>query len=271
LKRLLVSSFLFSAIFVLPVAAHEEDCGKKETKQHNGPSVPLGSGHIRTYVVLGNKKDPVTHAKPVVELGLEFSESAMKSLPAEETTLDTDFPVQARNTPFEFFEFDWNPHGHEPAGIYDKPHFDFHFYTTDREEIQSILPGPCFGLACDVYDKARKPVPPEFLPQGYIDVGSVVPYMGNHLIDPTSPEFNGKLFTRTWLYGAYDGEIIFYEPMITRASLTEQPNQCTALKLPQAYEKNGYYPKKSCTEFDRHGHVYRISLKDFVYRTAPSN
>ena len=32
------------------------------------------------------------------------------------------------------------------------------------------------------------------------NVDAVVPAMGNHLIDPTSAEFNGKKFTRTWIY-----------------------------------------------------------------------
>ena len=38
--------------------------------------------------------------------------------------------------------------------------------------------------------------------------------MGNHLIDPTSAEFHGKKFTRTWIYGAYDGHVTFVEEML---------------------------------------------------------
>ena len=36
-----------------------------------------------------------------------------------------------------------------------------------------------------------KPVPAEFMPTGYTNVGAVAPYMGNHFIDLSSPEFNG--------------------------------------------------------------------------------
>ncbi|MGH8662238.1 MAG: hypothetical protein ACREUB_10830 [Burkholderiales bacterium] len=39
--------------------------------------------------------------------------------------------------------------------------------------------------------------------------------MGNHLIDPTSPEFKGKKFTRSWIYGVYGGRVTFYEEMVT--------------------------------------------------------
>jgi hypothetical protein len=235
---------------------------------HLEQSASLGNGTVRTYVRVDKVKDPATNLKKPLELGVEVSEAAMKSLPGEDTSLVLDFPRQARHMPFQLMMLDWNPHGHEPAGIYDKPHFDFHFYIQDLEDIMQILPGPCFGIACDVYDKARKPVPEQYLPQGYIDVGSVVPYMGNHLIDPTSPEFNGQPFTRTWLYGVYDGEITFYEPMITRESLVSQPNQCVTLKLPQQYAQSGYYPTRSCTQFDRKERVYRVSLQDFVYRST---
>jgi len=31
--------------------------------------------------------------------------------------------------------------------------------------------------------------------------------MGNHLLDLTGPEFNKQPFTRTWIYGAYDGKV----------------------------------------------------------------
>jgi hypothetical protein len=39
--------------------------------------------------------------------------------------------------------------------------------------------------------------------------------MGNHLIDFTAPEFNGEPFTHTYIWGAYGGSLIFFEPMVT--------------------------------------------------------
>jgi hypothetical protein len=41
--------------------------------------------------------------------------------------------------------------------------------------------------------------------------------MGVHWIDPASHEFHGHDFTATVLYGSYNGEMNFIEPMITRA------------------------------------------------------
>ena len=273
MKNTLLSTIIAAAgIIVLqtPALAHGDGHPEKpETTKRYGASAALGAGSVRTYITMSKEKDERSDRRAPLQLGVEIPSAVMSSLPTDMSMLILDFPIQARNTTMQYMMLDWNPQGHEPAGIYDKPHFDFHFYIQDLEDVMAIDPGPCSGLACDDYALATKPVPFEFLPQGYIDVGSVVPYMGNHLIDPGSPEFNGQLFTRTFLYGAYDGHITFYEPMITKASMLDQPNQCTALKLPAAYEESGFYPKSYCTEFDTTDQVYRVYLKDFEYRYAP--
>ncbi len=46
-------------------------------------------------------------------------------------------------------------------------------------------------------------------------VGGGVPQMGAHWVDVTSPELNGSTFAQTFIYGSYDGQVNFYEPMIT--------------------------------------------------------
>jgi hypothetical protein len=268
MKRTLFIAAAIAIAATAPMHAHEGHQEPAPLKRSPGYSVPLGNGNVSTYVVFSKNKDEKGRKRPV-ELGIQIPKAVMNSLPAHPEALVIDFPGQARETPFQYMLLDWNPQGHEPVGIYDLPHFDFHFYMQDLDDVNEINPGPCSGLDCDDYAKAMKPVPSEFAPAGYINVGSVVPYMGNHLIDPTSPEFNGQIFTRTWLYGAYDGEITFYEPMITRASLIAEPNQCTALKLPLQYSSSGYYPTKYCTAFDEEKKIYRVYITDFVRRTAP--
>lgn len=273
MKHKLFASF-FAAVTAAtlcstPALAHDGEEPPPSTVY--GRVAPLGNGYAKTYVRLAPPSNTLTGRRPPLALGVEVSAEAMNSLPNENTMLVIDFPIRARETPFQYMMLDWNPQGHEPAGVYDKPHFDFHFYIQDLDEVMMIDPGPCSGLDCEDYDKAMKPVPAQFNPEGYINVGSVVPYMGNHLIDPTSPEFNGQPFTRTWLYGAYDGKITFYEPMITKDSLTSQPNQCSALKLAQEYDQTGYYPTSFCTEYDSKRKVYNVYIKDFVYRVAPAS
>ena len=48
-----------------------------------------------------------------------------------------------------------------------------------------------------------------------------------------SPEFGGARFTRTFIHGAYDGQINFLEPMIRRESMVKNPI-ATKGALPQA-------------------------------------
>ena len=40
---------------------------------------------------------------------------------------------------FQFVQFDWNPKGHEPEGVYTLPHFDFHFYTVSDAAVMAII------------------------------------------------------------------------------------------------------------------------------------
>jgi len=35
---------------------------------------------------------------------------------------------QRTDVPFKWALLNWNPHGDIPPGVFDKPHFDFHFY-----------------------------------------------------------------------------------------------------------------------------------------------
>lgn len=269
LTMILAAAGAIGAYAPAALAHGSEDHAANEGQAESwGAYAQLGNGYMRTYVILSKEKDPARGRKKPMEIGVEIPAAVMNSLPAEDKALVADLPIQARDTPFQYMMIDWNSKGHEPAGVYDLPHFDFHFYIQDLDEVMAIEPGTCSGLRCDAFEKAMKPVPTELTPAGYINVGSVVPYMGNHLIDPTSPEFNGQKFTSTWLYGAYDGAITFYEPMITRETLVNNPNQCTTLKLPQAYAESGFYPTAFCTKFDQEKQTYRIFLKDFDWRAG---
>ena len=192
----------------------------------------------------------------------------MECLPGYEYILYLPSEIQSlADTPFQYVMFNWNPAGHVPPGVYDLPHFDLHFYMQDFEEVEAMVVGPCPGtMDCNVFATATKTVPPQYVPEDYIDVQATEARMGNHLIDPTSPEFNGETFTRTFIFGAYDGEITFYEPMITRAYLLSKAKECRSLKLPQAWEVAGYYPTEYCTDYKHGEHV--ITLEKFRYRHA---
>lgn len=252
--------------FARPTAAAAQDGHTHDVIPHYAASAPFGSGKVRTFTTLAKGEGHGRKARRPEQVGVEIPVAVMNGLPATPLSVAIDFPLKASGTPFQFMMLDWNPNGHAPSGVYDKPHFDFHFYLQDYEDVMDITPGPCSGLDCEDFQRATTPVPSKYLPTGYIDVGSVVPYMGNHLVDVTAPEFNGQPFTRTWILGAYDGGITFYEPMMTRQSIVDEPNWCSAITLPQAYAESGYYPTKVCTQLDTRRSVYRLFLTGFVYR-----
>jgi hypothetical protein len=92
--------------------------------------------------------------------------------------------------------------------------------------------------------------------------------MGNHLVDLTSPEFNKQKFTRTWIYGVYDGRVTFYEEMVTREYLLSNPATCFPLKSPAAVAVKGYYPTQSCIRYRRDTNEHTVSMEGFVLREA---
>jgi hypothetical protein len=99
---------------------------------------------------------------------------------------------------------------------------------------------------------------------------AAVPAMGNHLINSKAPELveQGREFTHTFIFGAYDGHVTFYEPMITLAFLQSRPDLCTPIKQPEAWESAGWYPTTYCIRHRPDEERYTVSLEDFVHRSA---
>jgi hypothetical protein len=181
--------------------------------------------------------------------------------------------AQREVTPFSWVSVNFNPMGHPPPAppVWAVPHVDFHFYTMPEEAVAQIRPGPCSELIdCDDFERAQIPVPARYVHADHIDVGAAVPDMGNHLIDSKSPELvaGGPEFTHTFIFGAYDGKVTFYEPMITLAYLQSRPDLCVPIKQPQAWETEGYYPTTYCIRHLADDERYTVSLEDFVHRAA---
>jgi hypothetical protein len=171
--------------------------------------------------------------------------------------------------PFKWMGVNWNAEGHPPADVYDVPHFDFHFYMVSKEAIDGIRAGPCgFFMHCEDFKRATKPVPQKYVHPEHINVDAAVVRMGNHLVNSVSPELQDppEIFTHTFIFGAYDGHITFYEPMITREFLLGRPNMCVPIKQPQAWEIGGYYPTRYCMRYLEDSADYAISLEGFVRR-----
>jgi len=181
--------------------------------------------------------------------------------------------LQRANTPFTWVSVNYNPMGHPPPAppVWAVPHYDFHFYIMPADAVGQIRPGPCSELIdCDDFKRAQTPVPARYMHADHIDVGAAVPDMGNHLIDSQTPELvvAGREFTHTFIFGAYDGHVTFYEPMVTLAYFQSRPDLCVPIKQPQAWEHDGYYPTTYCIRYLADDERYTVSLEDFVRRTA---
>ncbi|SDS69955.1 hypothetical protein [Microlunatus soli] len=192
-----------------------------------------------------------------------------------ETKLDlSDRFTDAVHSQFSYVLNNWNPMGHMPPHVYDLPHFDVHFYLNDNAERLAIRPGPCPALVnCEDY-KLGKDLPDDrYVAPDYADLDAVEPAMGNHLIDPTGPEFNGERFTHTFIYGSWDDEITFYEPMITHEWLAgvadgTQQSACYPMKLPDAWQQSGWFPTRYCIRDLDNRDELSVSMEGFVYRQA---
>ena len=156
--------------------------------------------------------------------------------------------------------------------MYDLPHFDVHFYIEPIEKIFAIESGPCGPefVRCDQFKLATKLLPANYMHGDFKNVDAVAPAMGNHLIDPTSAEFNGKKFTRTWIYGVYDGRVTFFEEMLTREYMLSRPAACFPIKSPPAVNVKGYYPTQSCTRYHSQANVPNTRVRSIITAQRPS-
>src|SRR5262249_23642859 len=118
------------------------------------------------------------------------------------------------------------------------------------------------------YQKGKIPVPSRWMPPGYADVDAVEVRMGNHLIDLSSPEFQPQgNFTHTFIFGAYEGRITFWEPMITKSFLDQKTSSCADIRLPDGYAVDGYYPTKYCIRYTGE-QTYTVSLEGMQPRKS---
>jgi hypothetical protein len=256
-----------------------------------GPAQKLGNGTVKSYAFVRDDGSPTA-------IGIVFKASALQGLPTEANRTSRCFDLDKngrindhgecegdyelrlalpdalaarQDVPFRWIAVNWNPHGHPPKA-WSVPHFDFHFYMAEQSTIDAIRVGPCpIFINCDDQKRALTKVPAKYVHPDHISVKATVGRMGDHLIDIKTPEMapnNPKPFTHTWIFGAYDGHITFYEPMITREYLLARPTGCHRIKQPKAWEQAGYYPTMYCIRHSDQHRSYTVSLEGMVMRQA---
>jgi hypothetical protein len=250
-----ISALSLAGFTASVIGARESQASELERVSLYGTSQPLGDGTVRTYV-------EVVNGVPV-EVGVALSERALENLPhghhdpgavvfeGHHVMWEYVLDLPADNpTPFQHVGLNWNLTGHEPAGIYDKPHFDFHFNLISDAERRTITPeDPKFD------EKANRHPAPTHVPAGYAALPGGVPLMGAHWIDPTSPELNGQQFGQTFIFG---------KPMITKAFLDAKPDFTAEIPVPEQVDVPGYYPTRYGIRWDEEKKEYRVSLEGLV-------
>lgn len=229
----------------------------EEADREFGPAISVGNGTVRSYVEKDGDGMPVA-------VGVAISEAATDGLASgHDHTNVLELPA-VEGIPFRHITFGWNPAGHPPERVYDRPHFDVHFFTISDEQRRAIVPErPDFAELGN-----RLPAEP-FRPVGYMaDPHGPIPGMGLHWIDPQTPELNGVVFTETLLFGSWDGELIFIEPMITRDWLLSKPRLAEPLAMPARVPVAGLWPTLWSATFDEERREYRIELGGLGWRGA---
>lgn len=223
-----------------------------------GPQVQMGNGHVRTWVNISHDGKPTA-------IGVEMTDGALSNLPQDPNapaswTLTLHQKAKAV-TPFDHVVIDWNVNGHPPVGIYDVPHFDFHFYKISVATQMAIPPYEVDPSGFDA------PIPAGYLPSIYVRIPGGVPQMGAHWFDPTSPEWHGGGFTSTFIYGTYDSHVTFDEPMITLATLQSGVTIQKDIPQPEYFDpSNTYYPTQyTIWQNSKNGRHY-VSLNNMVWR-----
>lgn len=252
-----------NATIVIPAAAGAESRQLNASERYNtfyGPQVPMGNGHLRTWI-------NITHDGKPLAIGVEVTDGALTNLSQD----PTDFaaatfalvlhPKAKAVTPFDHVVIDWNVQGHEPPGIYDVPHFDFHFYKISLADQMAIPPYEVDPTGFDV------PLPAGYMPPIYVRIPGGVPQMGAHWFDPTSPEWSGLGFTSTFIYGTYNGQVTFEEPMITLATLQSGNTIHNPILQPELYDPmHTYYPTEYSIWQDPANGRHYVSLDNMVWR-----
>ena len=246
-KLLAAASILFGAGSTL---------AQNNPEIHAGAAIRIGKGSAHTVIRTDAKGEPAS-------IGVVFTPGMLEGLPTATQGEDPDFPylllmpTTGPKTIIDHVVINWESEGHPPANVYDVPHFDFHFYLQSQTEQMKVT----FNSPNDSADPSQQPAP-ELVPPGYIlPPGTAVPGMGVHAIKPTAAEFQHQPFTATLIYGYYNQQQTFIEPMASLEFLLSKPSFSASVPRPTAYTKPGAYPSTYSINFDTVNKVYEVSLK----------
>jgi hypothetical protein len=191
---------ILAACMTLPLITGCSNVLSDKSGTFFGPPQSIGNGIVKTYATLGHAGNPI-------EVGIRMSAASLDGLPQEDTVpprmLMLDLPNQASATVFDHVMLNWNSHGHAPAVLFGKPHFDMHFYMADRAAVAKINPTSPDFAAQAAHLPDPKYVPSDYVPPPGPPAENTVPAMGLHWLDTTDGAEPGKYdFTQILVNGS---------------------------------------------------------------------
>ncbi len=270
---------VFLCLFITPLSLSAQ---MDSTQTIAGEQKNIGKGTVRTWLKVDAKtKEPRS-------IGVTLTESGLTGLPGDNDAAqqgsqklklmdggpnhtfeyELKFPAEAAETAFNHMGFNWNPEGHGPKGVFTMAHFDVHFYMATTEYRHAIIINSQDADPIHIKTSNLEP-PAQFLPPDYqLTPNTAEPRMGSHYADMTSPQLKPGNFSNIFLIGAHGGNILFWEPMITKAYLETKPNFTGKLKLPESYPISGYYPTSYSVIYDRNRQEFNIALDGLTFRLS---
>ena len=242
-----VSAALLACI--APFAAHAQSI-------EFGTEMPLGSGTVRAFAE--------TDATGIAtRIGVEMTEEAVASLGHDMVFITVPLPEAATSAGYDHVSLDWMPHGHAPDTLFGLPHFDVHFYMTTEAERLAIDPSDPLYMEKAANRPSADLMPANFMPPPELDP---IPAMGEHWVDVTDPVFSGEPFEAVLIYGAWDGEVIFVEPMVTRDLLVSRRDFGGKLGQPERVAEAVSLPTAWSVSFDAASGAHVVSIDALVPR-----
>ncbi|MFF0816169.1 DUF5602 domain-containing protein [Rhodococcus sp. NPDC003318] len=254
------------ATLVAATACTEPAASAATGTTFDGPTVSVGNGTARSYVTTAADGTPAATGIRMTATALDGLTHAA-DVPMQ--VFDLALPQDAPATVFDHLTVDWNPHGHEPAGVFTKPHFDMHFYMIDAAAVGEITP-----MRIDFVPRASNLPPAQYMPTGYaappgLPAMNTVPDMGLHWIDAAAGVgAPGYDFQQVLVAGSWDGAHTFLEPMMTHEWMLTKQSVDEAVAQPEKWAKSGYYPTTYTVRFDDSTSEYVIELGGMTLREA---
>lgn len=216
-------------------------------------------GQVCTWARMADSKVVAFGATiPVAAIEQSPAEPPMVWPPVAEAVIP--MPAEVRTaTGVDHLTIYWEPHGHPPTP-YLTPHFDFHLYVISDSARRAV----------DCTDLSK----PTELPSGYalpdIDIpgigmlkGLCVAQMGMHALESAALA-DTATFSGAMVLGYYAGKPIFFEPMISKATLLGKKSFSFPLPTPAGVPSGVHFPTKFQADYDASLQGYRFVFSEFV-------